>query len=132
MVKTTTLKVRRGVEMQQLEDYFARTKTSWQSLRGKNIDDVMASQDQAQLSATGEGTRQGVPVDKHALKETRVNEKALRKQKRVLEKRRDLFERKKIILSERIQELKEFEELLIADEQAYEQEGNQKESDFLP
>ena len=43
MVKTTTLKVRRGVELARIEDYFARTKASWQSLRGKNIDQLMGA-----------------------------------------------------------------------------------------
>lgn len=41
MVKTTTLKVRRGVELAIIEDYFARSKASWQSLKGKNIDLLM-------------------------------------------------------------------------------------------
>lgn len=38
MVKTTTMKVRRGVEMAMIEDYFSRSKAPWQSLKGKNID----------------------------------------------------------------------------------------------
>lgn len=41
MVKTTTMKVRRGVELARIEDYFARTKASWQSLKGKNIDAII-------------------------------------------------------------------------------------------
>ncbi len=43
MVKTTTMKVRRGVELATIEDYFAKTKASWQSLRGKNIDQLMGA-----------------------------------------------------------------------------------------
>lgn len=41
MVKTTTMKVRRGVELKNIEDIFAQTKASWQALRGKNIDDFV-------------------------------------------------------------------------------------------
>ncbi|MCK9176533.1 MAG: AMP-binding protein [Clostridiales bacterium] len=43
MVKTTTLKIRRGVELAQIEDYFSRTKATWQSLKGKNIDAIIGN-----------------------------------------------------------------------------------------
>ena len=41
MVKTTTLKIRRGVELARIDEYFQRTKATWQSLRGKNIDSII-------------------------------------------------------------------------------------------
>lgn len=50
MVKTTTLKIRRGVELAAIDDYFARSKASWQSLRGKNIDTIMVLRQQEGLS----------------------------------------------------------------------------------
>lgn len=41
MVKTTTMKVRRGVELAKIEDFFDDSQISWRSLRGQNIDDIM-------------------------------------------------------------------------------------------
>lgn len=41
MVKTTTMKIRRGVELASIESYFRQSKASWQSLRGKNIDGII-------------------------------------------------------------------------------------------
>jgi|LSQX01.2.fsa_nt_gb long-chain acyl-CoA synthetase len=41
MVKTTTMKIRRGVELAVINDYFSRSKANWQSLRGKNIDAII-------------------------------------------------------------------------------------------
>ncbi|MDD3611550.1 MAG: AMP-binding protein [Eubacteriales bacterium] len=38
MLQTTTMKVRRGMEMDNLQALFAHTKENWQVLRGKNID----------------------------------------------------------------------------------------------
>ncbi len=50
MVKTTTLKIRRGVELAAINDYFACTKATWQSLRGKNIDSIIVPGQQESLS----------------------------------------------------------------------------------
>ncbi|HZK28745.1 MAG TPA: AMP-binding protein, partial [Clostridia bacterium] len=130
MVKTTTLKIRRGVELERLEDYFTRTRTSWQSLRGKNIDEAIASQDGTNLPAMEARKDEGAPADKRELKEIRKIEHARNRQKRALEKRRDLLERKKIVLTQRARKLKEIEDHLIADEHAHEDIGGQEESDL--
>ncbi len=53
MVKTTTLKIRRGVELAAIEQYFARSGVPWQTLRGKNIDAVMNPGAPADLSCPG-------------------------------------------------------------------------------
>jgi hypothetical protein len=44
MVKTTTLKVRRHIEMSRLEEFIRNSKATWQQLRGKNIDLLMEHQ----------------------------------------------------------------------------------------
>ncbi len=38
MIKTTTMKVRRGMEMDNLQALYEQTKENWQALRGANID----------------------------------------------------------------------------------------------
>lgn len=44
MVKTTTLKVRRHIEMSRLDEFIRNSKATWQQLRGKNIDLMMEHQ----------------------------------------------------------------------------------------
>ncbi|MFA5585088.1 MAG: AMP-binding protein [Saccharofermentanales bacterium] len=51
MVKTTTMKIRRGVELAAIEHYFACSKASWQSIRGKNIDSLIEPACQPEGSA---------------------------------------------------------------------------------
>lgn len=47
MIKTTTMKVRRGVETERLQHLFREKKANWQALRGENIDRLVEQSDTA-------------------------------------------------------------------------------------
>jgi long-chain acyl-CoA synthetase len=54
MVKTTTQKIRRPIEIGKISDLMARQKLRWQELTGKNIDPITEKPDTASNQATTE------------------------------------------------------------------------------
>ena len=91
MVRTTTLKVRRGVELQNIEDMFAKTKVSWQTLRGQNIDHFM------EKYVHGSGVLPAEQLDQQGanrklLAEARSERRKMEKARRKLQKRREELE----------------------------------------
>lgn len=58
MVKTTTLKIKRNIEIEHMRDLMKRTSLKWKELTGRNIDQV------AHTDATGEAESTGAaPID---------------------------------------------------------------------
>jgi long-chain acyl-CoA synthetase len=121
MVRTTTLKVRRGVELQNIEEMFAKTKVSWQTLRGQNIDHFMEKyvHGSGVLPAEQIG-QQG--ANRKLLAVARSERRKMEKARRKLLKRREELEKRMQELHVHREKLKELEERLIADESAFKAE----------
>ncbi len=121
MVRTTTLKVRRGVELQNIEEIFAKTKVSWQTLRGQNIDHFI------EKYVHGSGVlpveqRDPKIADRKLLAEARSERRKMERARRKLQKRRDELEKRMKALRLHHENLKELEEQLVADELAFKAE----------
>jgi long-chain acyl-CoA synthetase len=121
MVKTTTLKVRRGVELQKIEELFAKTKISWQTLRGQNIDSFIEKyvHGGSMLPAEDKVSR---TADRKMLMDMRSERREMERARRKLQKRRNELERRKKALHMLSEKLEEVEECLVADELAFKAE----------
>lgn len=115
MAKTTTLKVRRGVELKEIENIFTQTKASWQTLRGQNIDDFVDKYVYGGETLT-EDEKTARIADRKMFADARAARKKKERAQRKLRKKRDELERRIKTLRERDQKLKELEDRLIADE----------------
>ncbi len=116
MVKTTTLKVRRGVELEKIEEMFAKTKVSWQTLRGQNIDHFIEKYVHGGMMPVEE------KASRIADRTMRVEQKRMERARRKLQLRRAELEKRMNTLRAQREKLKELEERLIADELAFKAE----------
>ncbi len=63
MIQTTTMKVRRGMEMDNLKVLYEQSKENWQALRGANIDKLTAAAEESQNSTEAKDNTSGLTAE---------------------------------------------------------------------
>ena len=76
MIHTTTMKVRRGMEMENLQFLYEQSKENWQALRGANIDKfAAATKEESQDSSGQEGEKPTAAIEGSSDKKETKSEK---------------------------------------------------------